>query len=156
MLKRGVFVAAVSALATGLVFGSAAAVGGSTPNHKTTNHKISETHKWAAIGTHAAAGFVDGRIGATSVHGAFRSHSQQTGASTEIVRGTEFDARGSRSFVWHDKLSVNNGQITLNGTGSWTGGTGAYRNARGSFKISGRNPIGTAVHTSHVTGSIIY
>jgi hypothetical protein len=155
MLNRGVVIAAISALATGLWFVPDAAVGSSNSNHKVTNHKISETHKYAQIGTHAAAGWVDGRIGATSVHGAFRSHSQPTGVLSEIVRGTEFDARGSRSFVFHEDLSISNGQVTNTGTGRWTGGTGAYRHARGSFKISGSGPI-VGVSTSHVTGSIMY
>ena len=167
MLNRGVLVAAVSvsALATGLWFGTAAAVGGSTPIHKTTNHKISETHHWATVGTQGkpgtdtfrliAAGTVDGRIGATTVHGAFRSRGQLTGAGSETDHGTEFDEGGSRSFVLHIKFAIINGRITSSVTGEWTGGTGAYRHARGSFKLSGSGPVG-GVQTSHITGSIIY
>jgi hypothetical protein len=155
MLNRGVFIAAMSVLATGSWFAADAAAGGSNSSHTVTNHEISETHKFNTIGSHASAGSVDGRIGATSVHGAFRSHSQTTGPLSEIVRGTEFDGRGSRSFVFHDNFSVSNGQVTINATGRWTGGTGAYQHARGNFKITGTNPIG-GVQTSHLTGSIIY
>ena len=166
-MNRRVFVAAVSisAVATGLWFGAAAAVGGSTPNHKTTSHKISETHHWARVGTQGkpgtdtfrliAAGTVDGRIGARSVHGAFRSFGQFTGSGGETDHGTEFDEGGSRSFVLHIKFATVNGQIASSTTGSWTGGTGSYRHAHGSFKISGSGPIG-GVQTSHLTGSIIY
>jgi hypothetical protein len=166
-LNRGVLVAAVSlsALATGLWFGPAAAVGGSTPNHKTTDHKLSETHHWARVGTQGkpgtdtfrliAAGTVDGRIGATTVHGAFRSLGQLTGSGHETDHGTEFDYRGSRSFVLHIKFATINGQLATSETGKWTGGTGAYRHARGSFKLSGSGPIG-GVQTSHLTGSIIF
>jgi hypothetical protein len=155
MLNRGVFIAAMSVLATGSWFAADAAAGASNSSHKVTNHTISETHRYNTIGSHAAAGSVDGRIGTTRVYGAFRAHSQTTGALREIVRGTEFDARGSRSFVFQNNLSVSNGQVTNTGTGRWTGGTGAYRHARGSFKISGSGPL-VGVSTSHLTGSIIY
>jgi hypothetical protein len=164
-LNRGVFITAISVLATGSWFGPATAVGRSTPNHKTTNHKISETHRWVNLGTQGkpgtdtfrgfTAGLVDGRIGATSVHGAFRSLEQFTSSSTAIVGSTDFDARGSRSSLLHLKFAIINGQITRSGTGKWTGGTGAYRHARGSFKLSGGGPVG-GVQTSHITGSIIY
>jgi len=135
-----------------------------TANHKTTNHKISETHHIARISTQGkpgtdtfrliAGGTVDGRIGATTVHGAFRSLGQLTGARSETEHGTEFDDGGSRSFVHHIKFAIINGQITTSGSGKWTGGTGAYRHARGSFKLSGGGPLG-GVQTSHITGSII-
>ena len=164
MLNRGVFIAAMSVLATGSWFAPDAAVGGSNSNHKVTNHKISETHHWIRVGTQGkpgtdtfrliAAGTVDGRIGATTVHGAFRSLGQ-LGAGSETDHGTEFDEGGSRSFVLHIKFATVNGQITSSTTGNWTGGTGSYRHARGSFKLSGSGPIG-GVQTSHLTGSIIY
>lgn len=150
-----------SAVAIGVWLLPAVAVGSANSDHTTpqtrriTNHKVSETHKFARIGTRTAAGLVDGWIGVRSVHGAFRSQSQQTGASSEIVRGTEFDARGSRSFVFHNKVEVSNGQVNGGGSGRWTGGTGAYRHARGSFTISGGGLIG-GVQTSHLRGSISY
>jgi hypothetical protein len=165
MLNRGVFIAAMSVLATGSWFAPGAAVGGSNSNHKVTNHKISETHKFVRLGTEGkpgtdtfrliAAGTVDGRIGARSVHGAFRSLGQFPGSGRETDHGTEFDEGGSRSFVLHIKFAIVNGQITSSTTGNWTGGTGSYRHARGSFKISGSGPIG-GVQTSHLTGSISY
>jgi hypothetical protein len=144
----------------------AAAIGGSNSNHKVTNHKISETHRFIRIGTEGkpgtdtfrliAAGTVDGRIGARSVHGAFRSLGQFPGSGGETDHGTEFDEGGSRSFVLHIKLAIVNGQITGTATGKWTGGTGFYRHARGSFKISsGSGPV-NGVKTSHLTGSISY
>jgi hypothetical protein len=46
-------------------------------------------------------------------------------------------------------------KIGIGGTGKWTGGTGSYRHARGSFKISGSGPV-DGVKTSHLTGSISY
>jgi hypothetical protein len=133
----------------------AASVGSSKSGRKITNHKISETRKFARIGTEGVAGLVDGRIGATSVHGAFRDVGQFTSSSSEVDRGTEFDARGSRSFVQHLTVAINDGQVTVSGTGKWTGGTGSYRAARGSFKLSGRWPIGS-LQTSHLKGSISY
>ena len=165
MLNRGVFIAAMSVLATGSWFAPDAAVGGSNSNHKVTNHKISETHKFVRLGTEGkpgtdtfrviAAGTVDGRIGAGSVHGAFRDVSQLTSSGSDIDRGTEYDARGSRSFVMNNNFRIINGQVTNSATGRWTGGTGTYRDARGSFKISGGGPLG-GVQTSHLTGSISY
>ena len=169
MLNRGVFIAAMSVLATGSWFAPDAAVGGSNSNHKVTNHRISETHRFIRIGNQGkpgtdtfrtiAAGTVDGRIGARSVHGAFRDLGQLFGSNSSSIssidRGTEYDARGSRSFMMHLNIAINNGQVADNGTGRWTGGTGAYRHARGSFRISGGGPLG-GVQTSHLTGSIIY
>ena len=164
-MSRGVFVAAISALATGLWFGPAAAVGSSTPSHKITSHRFSETRKFIRVGTEGkpgtdsfrliTVGLVDGRIGGTSVHGAFRDLGHLIGSGREIDQGTEFDARGSRSFVQHLRLAIRNGQVTVSGTGRWTGGTGSYRHARGRFKLSGGGPLGS-VGTSHLTGSIIY
>jgi hypothetical protein len=46
-------------------------------------------------------------------------------------------------------------KIGIGGTGKWTGATGSYRHARGSFKISGSGPV-DGVKTSHLTGSISY
>jgi hypothetical protein len=166
MLNRGVFIAAVSVLATGSWFAPDPAVGGSNSNQKVTNHKISETYKFVSLGFEGkpgtdmfrqiAAGTVDGRIGARSVHGAFRDVGQFTSSHSSIDRGTEYDARGSRSFVMHNTFSISsNRQVTNNSTGRWTGGTGAYRHARGRFKLSGGGPLG-GVQTSHLTGSIIY
>jgi hypothetical protein len=57
--------------------------------------------------------------------------------------------------VQHLKVAINNGQVTVSGTGKWTGGTGSYRHARGSFKLSGSWPIG-GLQTSHLKGSISY
>jgi hypothetical protein len=57
--------------------------------------------------------------------------------------------------VLHIKFAIVNGQITSSTTGKWTGGTGSYRHARGSFKISSDSPI-DGVNTSHLTGSITY
>ena len=147
------------AMAVGLL--PAAAVGSSR-----TDYKISLTHRFIRIGTQGkpgtdtfrliAAGTVDGRIGARSVHGAFRSLGQLTGPGRETDHGTEFDEGGSRSFVLHIKFAIVNGQITGSGTGKWTGGTGSYRHARGSFKISsGSGPV-NGVKTSHLAGSISY
>jgi hypothetical protein len=149
-----------SAVAMGMGLLPAVAVGSSN-----TSHRISETRVLIGLGTEGkpftsnfrniAAGTVDGRIGATSVHGAFRDLGQFTSSSSEIDRGTEFDVRGSRSFVQHLTFAINNGQVALSGTGKWTGGTGSYRHARGSFKLIGGGPLG-GVGTSHLNGSISY
>jgi hypothetical protein len=149
-----------SAVAMGVGLLPAVAVGSSN-----TSHRISETRVLIGLGTEGkpgtsnfrniAAGTVDGWIGATSVHGAFRDLGQVTSSSSGIDRGTEFDVRGSRSFVQHLTFAINNGHVALSGTGKWTGGTGSYRHARGSFKLIGGGPLG-GVLTSHLNGSISY
>ena len=160
MLSRRVL-GGTSAVAMTVGLLPAAAVGRSRSNRNiseartVTTHKLSETRKLINIAGTGAVGLVDGRIGARSVHGAFRDVGQFTNSGTEIDRGTEFDGRGSRSFVQHLDLAVNNGRVTVTGTGTWTGGTGAYRHARGSFKLSGGGPI-RGVLTSHLKGSISY
>jgi hypothetical protein len=166
MLNRGVFMAAISVLATASWFAPDAAVGGSSSNHRAMKHNISETYKFVSLGfegkpgtdtfRQVAAGTFTGRIGARSVHGAFSDVGQFISSGSSIDRGTEYDARGSRSFVMHNSFSISsNRQVTNSSTGRWTGGTGVYRHARGSFKLSGGGPLG-GVQTSHLTGSIIY
>ena len=161
MSNRRVLLAAVSTLAIGMQLVPAAAVGSPT-----TRHKISETHTVITIGSQGkpgtdsfrliTAGAIDGRIGATRFHGAERALVKLIGSSREIVRGTEFDLGGSRSFVLHiDATTTTNGQVIESGTGTWTGGTGSYKNARGTFRISGGGPLG-GVHTVHIKGSIAY
>ena len=152
--------AALSALGIGVWLPTAAAVGSSS-----VRHKISETHRVVTVGSQGkpgtdalrliTVGAIDGRIAATSFHGAERSLVELLSSGREIVHGTEFDAGGSRSFVLRIRATTTNGQVSESGTGKWTGGTGAYKLARGTFKISGGGPVG-GVHVLRVKGSIIY
>jgi hypothetical protein len=159
--NRRVMTAAMSTLAIGLWSLAAAAVGRSS-----ARLKLSETKRLINVGSRGQpgtaafrrikAGTVDGKIGATRVHGAERSLVQIIDSSREIVHGTEFDGRGSRSFVLHIHYTITRaGQRSVKGTGRWTGGTGAYKRARGSFTVSGAGPLGALLPVRE-TGWISY
>ena len=75
------------------------------------------------------------------------------GPGRETVDGTEFDAGGSRSFVINLHYTITNGRTLETGTGRWTGGTGAYTRAHGTFKVSGGGPVG-GVHTVRLIGNL--
>ena len=153
MLNRAAFLAI-----TGTLLSPAVAI--SSPTTRT----ISETQTIAdvaTVGKPGTAGFrvviagaLNGRIGATPVHGALRAYDELLGSGRETVRGTEFDLRGSRSYVIHAHFTASNGRVLSIGTGHWIGGTGAYADARGAFKTTGRGPIGHL--TIHLKGSITY
>lgn len=64
-------------------------------------------------------------------------------------------ARGARLFVLHIHFTIANGRVTDHGSGRWTGGTGTYRHARGSFTIAGSCPINGA-SSIQLHGTITY
>lgn len=166
-LNRQVLIRRIALLTIGasLIPGAASA---RSQRRITETRTITRVGAQGKPGTHTfhdlGAGTLDGRIGGRPVHGAERTsskiietwvddHHHLTGR--ELVHGTQFDARGSRSFLLHLNYTVLNQQIILLGTGNWTGGTGSYRRARGTFRISGGGPLG-GVHTTHLTGTISY
>jgi len=126
-------------------------------------HQISETRKIITIGTQGKpgtagfrvmkAGTLDGTIGATQMHGALRTLDKPLGPGRENIDGTEFDAGGFRSFVINLHYMITNGRTIETGTGRWTGGTGAYTRAHGTFKIGGGGPVG-GVHTVRLIGNL--
>ena len=111
--------------------------------------KISETQHIATVATTGtgasfriiSAGIFDGTIGGHPIHGALRAVSKIDSPNTSTVNGTEYDAGGSRSFVLQIHFTISNGQVTDDGSGKWTGGTGSYAHARGSFTIGGSRPV---------------
>jgi hypothetical protein len=129
------------------------------------SHPVRELHRVVTVGTRGTphtpsfrfivVGTIDGRIGLTHVHGAERSLLQHIGSGKEIVRGTEFDRRGSRFFVIYINRIIVSGQVRESGTGRWTGGTGLYKHASGIFTISARGPA-LGVHTVRFVGAITY
>ena len=137
------------------------AAGGKT----SARHRISETRRVIEIGTQGkpgtasfrliGVGTLDGTIGAAQIHGALRTRIQTLGPGRAIVEGTEFDTDGSRSFVINLHYTITNGQAFETGTGRWTGGTGTYTRAHGSFKDSNVGPVG-GVKTSRINGTISY
>jgi hypothetical protein len=159
MLNRAAFLAI-----TGTLLWPGVAI--SSPRTRT----ISETQKVADVATVGkvgtvgrrvvVAGALNGRIGATPVHGALRAYSKVLPPGRETVRGTEFDAGGSRSYVIHVQVTGSKGRIRTAGTGHWIGGTGVYAHARGAFKTTGRGKIVAGAPggylTIHLKGSITY
>jgi hypothetical protein len=139
----------------------AAAAGG----HTSGSRQISETRKVISVGTQGkpgTAGFrligvgtLDGRIGAAQIHGALRTRVKALGPGRVSVDGTEFDAGGSRSFVISLHYTLTNGRTIETGTGRWTGVTGAYTRARGSFKDNDAGPV-SGLQTSRINGTISY
>src|SRR5436309_818327 len=83
-------------------------------SHVARKHSISETQHIAMVATRGklgtpsfrliSAGIFDGKIGPNSISGALRASSQLTTSGNSIVRGTEFEAGGSRTFVIHNSL----------------------------------------------------
>lgn len=132
---------------------------------RSTRHPVSEMHRVTTIGSQVApgaagirfivVGTTDGTIGSSQIHGAERSLVQHIDPSKEIVRGQEFDPSGSRSFIINITRAVRNGRIIERGRGKWTGGTGRYRRARGTFRIRGDGP-NTGVYTVQFVGWLYY
>ena len=161
MLNRTLAVGIISAIA----IAAPSVAGASRIGHRSHTYAISEVQHLATIGTTGTAGTlavrlinagtIDGTIAARPIHGALRANSQVTSPHTSIVRGTEFDAGGSRHFVLNIRFTIADGRSIDNGTGTWTGGTGTYRNAHGSFTISGSHPL-NAASTIQLRGSISY
>jgi hypothetical protein len=131
------------------------------PGHR---HTISETQNIAMVGSQGYgssfrmiyAGTIDGTIDGRPIHGARRVVARTVSAGDEIVRGTEFDASGTRSFVIHNHYTITPDLRSINhGSGAWTGGTGAYRFAHGSFTIVATGKVG-GVTTIHLKGNVVY
>jgi hypothetical protein len=128
-------------------------------------HKISETQLISIVGSAGRAGTpsyraifagtLDGTTGGHEIHGALRAVSQYPSFGHSIIHGTEFDAGGSRSFVIKNHYTISNGRSFTHAVGKWTGGTGIYTHARGSFKLTGGGPIGQP-GTDQLIGSIVY
>jgi hypothetical protein len=127
-------------------------------------HAISETQHIAMVGSQGYgtsfrmiyAGTIDGTIGGRAIHGVRSAVVQTLKVGDEIVRGTEFDASGTRSFVLHNHYTIISGARTItHGSGTWTGGTGAYRLAHGSFTVRGTAEIG-GITTIHLNGNLVY
>jgi hypothetical protein len=84
-------------------------------------------------GSNSYVGSSDGRIGRASVHGALRGVNVYTGGGSFRGKNTIFDPAGSIRITFQAKV-VAPGQIA--GAGTFTGGTGKYKGARGSFTFT--------------------
>jgi hypothetical protein len=152
-------------IASAIVITAPSLAGAARVPHRARTYRISETQHIATIGSTGQGGTpafrlinvgtIDGTVGTQPIHGAIRANGQLTGAHTSIVRGTEFDAHGSRHFVLDIRFTIAGALITDHGTGTWSGGTGTYRNARGSFTINGTHPT-NGTSTIQLRGNITY
>jgi hypothetical protein len=126
-------------------------------------HHISETQLINMVGStgqagsyrRISAGTLDGTVGGRPIRGALRAVSQYPSVGVSIIRGTEFDAAGSRSFVIENHYTLGDGRSYTNGDGKWTGGTGAYSHAHGTFKLTGGGPVGQP-GIDQLRGYIVY
>ena len=161
MLKRALAVGIGSAIA----IAAPPTAGATRSPHRAHKYTISEVQHIVTIGATGKAGTpafrlidvgtIDGTIGTQPIHGALRGSGQLTSPHTSIVRGAEFDQQGLRYFVLDIRFTIVNGSSIDHGTGRWTGGTGTYRNAHGTFTISGSHPLSGA-STIDLHGSITY
>jgi hypothetical protein len=95
-------------------------------------------------------------------NGTLVDHVTITGQPTPTTfsfKGTEVDfvALGSFKDTFTGTATVqSDGSETLATQGRFTGGTGPYRGASGSFKFSGSTSPGSGVVNGHSAGTIIY
>lgn len=156
MTTRGIAIgAAVVALAGG---GSSLALARSGA----TSHRYDVTLVARVVSTHGSppapgsqeieAATLDGKIAGRTIHGAMRAVVTYHGPNPPTTRVVEFGPDGS----WSSKSKVvpeQNGVFHADGT--FTGGTGAYRGASGSFKAIGTTDS-NGVFTIHRTGTLKY
>jgi hypothetical protein len=76
---------------------------------------------------------------------------------TYVAAGTDFFASGTQRWKVTGRAVLHpNGSITSTGRGTYVGGTGAYRGARGSFTFSSTQPTLTAPTVLKSAGKIVY
>jgi hypothetical protein len=126
-----------------------------------TSAPISVSARFPAVGSHelsaaviSTAAFGPGRKGQVSLL-------TVTGGTpadlTYTATGTDFFAAGTQRWTATGRAVIHaNGSITTTGKGSYVGGTGVYRHARGSFTFNSRQPTLTAPTVLESTGKISY
>jgi hypothetical protein len=129
--------------------------------HKRTRHMLRETVTQTTLSRSGnrsiMVGILDGRIGGKSVHGAARALATFSSPTTGKGKRTEFDQYGSRTASLMFTVVINSdGSHTDTGRGHWTGGTGRYKGATGSFTIKGTVPAGSSNLTAVFKGTIVY
>jgi hypothetical protein len=142
---------------------------------KSKAHRPRRTHKYKSTISSATLSTANGypAPGGTTVlagamrltgfgEGALVDHAKITGQPKPNVfsfSGTEVDylAAGSwrSTYTGTDTLQPDGSQeVTVNGR--FTGGTGPYKGAKGTYHFTGTVPSGSTVLTGHSTGSITY
>jgi hypothetical protein len=165
MIKRMTLVLAATALA---VSGSSLANAATkTTKHKAKSHAVTATVSIANInppgptvtsGSQSYAGTVDGTISGKAVSGAVRGVNTYSGA-TFTGTLTVFSKTGTLSakITGSGKAAtLPNTGVDFSGTGTYTGGTNAYKGAKGKFTFSGNEPAGANVATFTTTGKAKY
>jgi hypothetical protein len=160
--RRRHLLTGLAALTAVVAFGAPTAQA-KTKHHYTSvihNATLSTAHGYPAVGgTAVSAGtWVTNLFG----HGALVDHVTITGHPTPTMftfKGTEVDfvANGTLKATSTGTATVqSNGSETIVARGRFTGGTGAYRRASGSFKFSGSMAPESSVVDGHSAGTISY
>ncbi len=156
MLKKLVLVLAATALAaSGTTWAMAATTGhgAATKKKKPVNHHLHGTVKLLGIdppgpppanGTQLYAGIADGTVAGKTIHGAVRGTNKDTtinGVVTFTGTGTLYGPDGTFVLSLNGKTGTPTATtVPISGTGKFTGGTGAYKGAKGTFTFQGNVP----------------
>ena len=119
-----------------------------------TQASLSSTGNPPATGTSTTAGIVTGKLG----RGAITGKTTFGPAPKFTATFRAFFNRGSIKGTLSGTGSQNpDGSISFAGTGKFTGGTGRYKGARGSFSFTGRTQSATVTtSTFQVRGAVRY
>jgi hypothetical protein len=142
---------------------------------KSKAHRSRKTHKYKSTissATLSTANGYPGPGGTAVLAGAVRLTGFGEGAMVDRVKitgqpqpnvfsfsGTEIDylAAGSWRSTYSGTATLQpDGSQYVAVTGRFTGGAGAYRGAKGTYRFTGTTPSGSTVLTGHSTGSITY
>jgi len=137
-LKRTILVGTTCAIAIAAPSLAYAATNKRAKSVKTTQ-RITTLFTTAQGATNV--GTSDGRIARATVHGALRAVATNTTPTTFTAKGTLFYRAGTLRYTLHGTATGNSdGSLTFIGSGTFTGGTGHYSGAHGSFTFTGTKP----------------
>jgi hypothetical protein len=158
----------IAALGAVAALTPAAALGRPTP--AVSSHRVSlsgEIETLSSTGTIGVAGVKDTDAGI--LDGTVSGSPRWSGALRQVVtwgpelsiraRGTAFDAGGTLRFTLVGKFAARStGGLALTGTLTVTGGTGSYRHAHGSLRVTGVASLaaGSTKSTFDLSGALRY
>lgn len=83
--------------------------------------------------------------------------SKEPGKLGFTLSGTDFFAEGTQRWRAKGTATIaSDGVLKATGTGTYIGGTGRFRDARGSFTLRSNQPAGSAVTTTKSKGSVTF